>query len=90
MPAIWSSDPEGGWRLLSTETFEDEATLHTLVEKSPQMLPLAGSPTLAIVGREGRLGTGYADLIAIEPSGRVVVIEVKLARNAEGRCPASC
>jgi hypothetical protein len=40
---------------------------------------------MAIVGREVRLGSGYADLIAIEPSGRLAVIEVKLARNAEAR-----
>lgn len=49
------------------------------------MLPLAGSPNLVIVGREVQLGSGYADLVAIEPSGRLVIIEVKLAKNAEAR-----
>lgn len=49
------------------------------------MLPLAGSPRLTVVGREVRLGTGYADLIAVEPEGRVVIIEVKLAKSAELR-----
>ena len=85
MTSIWSTDTEGGWKLLPTAGFPDEATLHTLVEQTPQLLPLAGSPRLAIVGREVRLGSGSADLIAIEPSGRVVVIEVKLANNAEAR-----
>jgi hypothetical protein len=28
---------------------------------------------------------GFADLIAIEPNGRISVIEIKLARNAEAR-----
>jgi RecB family exonuclease len=83
--AIWSTDPTGGWKLLPTAGFPDEDTLHTLVEQGPQLLPLAGSPRLAIVGREVRLGSGSADLIAVEPSGRVVVIEVKLAANAEAR-----
>ena len=65
--------------------FPDEATLHTLVEEAPQLLPLAGSPQLTIVGREVQLGAGWADLIAVEPTGRVVVIEIKLAKNAEAR-----
>ena len=49
------------------------------------MLPLAGSPRLTVLGREVRLGTGYADLLAVESTGRLVVIEVKLAENAESR-----
>jgi hypothetical protein len=49
------------------------------------MLPLAGSPQLTVLGREVRLGNGFADLIAVESTGRPVVIEVKLAGNAESR-----
>ena len=49
------------------------------------MLPLAGAPRLVMLGREVPLGTGYADLLAVERSGRLVLIEVKLARNAEAR-----
>jgi hypothetical protein len=46
---------------------------------------LAGAPQLTMVGKEVALGSGAADLVAIEPSGRLVLIEVKLARNAEAR-----
>ena len=49
------------------------------------MLPLAGSPRLTILGREVRLGSGFADLLAVESTGRLVIIEVKLAGNAESR-----
>jgi hypothetical protein len=49
------------------------------------MLPLAGSPRLTLLGREVRLGAGAADLVAVESSGRLVIIEVKLAENAESR-----
>jgi hypothetical protein len=49
------------------------------------MLPLAGSPRLTVLGREVRLGTGYADLLAVESTGRVVIIDVKLAGNSEAR-----
>jgi hypothetical protein len=59
--------------------------LHDLVEQAPQMLPLAGSPRLTVLGREVRLGSGYADLVAVESAGRLVVIEVKLAGNSEAR-----
>jgi len=49
------------------------------------MLPLAGTPQLTVLGREVRLGSGYADLLAVESTGRLVVIEVKLSTNAESR-----
>ena len=84
MTAIWSNDGER-WALLAPSGFPDEASLHTLIEQSPQLLPLAGSPRLTIIGREVRLGSGSADLVAVEPNGRLVVIEVKLANNAEAR-----
>jgi len=48
-------------------------------------MPLAGSPQLVVVGKEVLLGNNYADLIALEPTGRLAVIEIKLARNAEAR-----
>lgn len=84
MNSIWRKD-QGKWQLLAPSGFEDEDALHTLVEEAPQLLPLAGTPNLTVVGREVVLGTGYADLIAVEHSGRIVVIEVKLAKNAESR-----
>src|SRR5258706_5848965 len=84
MTAIWRNDGSG-WSLLASSGCPDEAALHTLVEQAPHILPLAGAPRLVVVGREVLVGNGYADLIAIEPNGRIVVIEVKLARNAEAR-----
>src|SRR3712207_636373 len=84
MTAIWRNDGSG-WRLLAAAGFPDEAALHSLVEEAPQTLPLAGAPRLVMVGRQVSLGSGYADLLAVEPSGRLVIIEAKLARNAEAR-----
>ena len=82
--AIWQNDA-GRWRLASPQPYADEAALHSRVEEAPEILPLSGTPDLVVVGREVGLGPGYADLIAIELSGRLVVIEVKLARNPEAR-----
>jgi hypothetical protein len=84
MAALWRNDGSG-WHTLAPTGFPDEAALHTLVEEAPQLLPLSGLPRLVVVGREVPLGGGYADLVAFEPSGRPVLIEVKLAKNAEAR-----
>jgi hypothetical protein len=37
------------------------------------------------LGTEVQLGSGYADILAIESSGRPTIIEVKLGRNREAR-----
>ena len=84
MTGIWKNTGNG-WELADSQPFSDEATLQRLVAENPQLLPLAGSPRLFTLGREVRLGTGYADVLAVEASGRPVIIEVKLARNAEAR-----
>jgi len=84
MTAIWNDDGSG-WKLLAATGFPDEAALHTLVEQAPHVLPLSGGPRLVVIGREFPLGNGYADLLAVEPTGRLAIIEVKLARNAEAR-----
>src|SRR5260370_21790841 len=84
MTAIWQNDGTG-WHLLVPTGFPNEATLHDLVEQAPHVLPLAGAPQLIVLGREGQLGSGYADLIAIEPEGRMAIIDIKLAPNAEAR-----
>ncbi len=84
MTAIWEKT-DGGWKTLAPAGFPDEAALHGLVEDAPELLPLAGSARLTVVGREVPIGSGFADLLAVEPTGRVVIIEVKLARNGEAR-----
>ena len=38
-----------------------------------------------VLGSEVGLGNGYADILAVEPSGRPALIEVKLARNPAAR-----
>jgi hypothetical protein len=84
MTAIWENDGTG-WRLMAPSGFPDEAALHALVEQAPNILPLAGGPRLVVLGREVLLGANWADLIAVEPSGRLAILEIKLAKNAEAR-----
>lgn len=84
MAALWRNEGTG-WELAEPAGFPDELTLHRLVAGEPQLLPLSGSPRLVVLGSEVALGGGWADVVGMEPSGRPVVIEVKLARNAEAR-----
>jgi hypothetical protein len=84
MTAVWRNDG-GGWDVLEPAEYEDEAHLHGLIENAPEVLPLSGSPELVILGREVSCGPGSADLVAVEKTGRPVVIEVKLRKNAEAR-----
>ena len=84
MTGIWTNTGNG-WELGSPQAFQDEAALHHLIAANPHLLPLAGSPRLTILGSEIRLGTGYADILAVESSGRPTIIEVKLASNPEAR-----
>jgi hypothetical protein len=84
LTTIWQR-ADSGWRPLAPAGFATEKELHDLIEEAPHLLPLAGSPRLTVLGREVRLGNGWADIIAIEPSGRLAIIEIKLARNAEAR-----
>jgi hypothetical protein len=84
MTAIWRNDGSG-WELASPVGFPNEEKLHDLIEEAPQVLPLAGSPRLVVLGREVRCGSGLADLIAVERTGRPVLIEIKLEENSEAR-----
>ena len=84
MTGIWTNRGDG-WELDAPQAFQDEASLHRLIQRNPELLPVAGSVRLLVLGSEVQLGNGYADILAVEPSGRPTIIEVKLARNAEAR-----
>lgn len=84
MSGIWTK-MDGEWRAASSRDFESERELHDLVEENIGMLPLAGSPRLFMLGREVPLGGGYADLVAVEASGRPVIAEVKLGKSTEAK-----
>jgi hypothetical protein len=81
---IWRRQDDE-WRRLTPSEFDSEEKLHDLVESSPGLLPLSGNPSMVVLGREVQLGPGYADLLAVETDGRLVVIEIKLRKNAETR-----
>ena len=79
---VWNSVeevPEGA----SPIDYESEAELHRFIERNPQSLPLINTPKVMVLGSEITLGWGRLDILAIESTGRPVLIEVKLVRNLE-------
>ncbi len=84
MGTIWRRQ-EDEWQRLSPSGFPSEERLHDLVESAPGLLPLSGNPSVVVLGREVAVGPGYADLVAVEPDGRLVIVEIKLRRNSEAR-----
>lgn len=84
MAAIWQHDG-AAWSLLPSSGFPAEEALHSLVEQAPHILPVSGEQRLVVVGREVQLGANWADLVAVEPSGRLAIVEIKLGKNAESR-----
>lgn len=86
MSGIWSEGEDGRLRPAAPHHFESEKQLHDVIQDAPGILPLAGSPSLAVVGREFPLGPGRADLLAFEvDTGRPVIIEIKMAANSDRR-----
>ena len=61
--------------------YESERELHELIVCDPGVLQIEGSSEWTILGRRVRLGTGRASLLAVEPTGRPVVIEARLWAN---------
>ena len=84
MAGIWTRTGTD-WKPAAAQSFRDEAALQEMVAENPNLLPLAGSPQIILLGREVRLGNGKVDVLAVETSGRPAIIEVKLARNSEAR-----
>src|SRR3954463_5343045 len=64
-----------------------EKDLHDVLTRHPELIPaedlMLGS--LAVVGRESGLASGYADLVMIDEHGGVCLVEVKKEGNPDTR-----
>jgi hypothetical protein len=85
MPSIWISKDNSKWSQLEPSPYDLEATLHERVAMTPEMLPLSGQPRLVTIGSEVPIGNNAMDVLLVESTGRLVVLEVKLAKNSEAR-----
>jgi hypothetical protein len=73
---------EGSWQEPEAERYEDEAALQRILVDSPTLLPGIG-PAIAV--GEFPLGSGSVDVVVIEPSGDLTIVECKLGKNPQVR-----
>ena len=75
----------GSWHTPETTAYTNEAELRDLLAETPSLLPgIDEGPTAA--GKEMPIsGTGKADVVVVDASGDITVVECKLAANPEIR-----
>ena len=71
------SDMNDIMRLGQPAEYDDDAELRDLIECNPGVLQIERSETLTSLG----LAIGSAGLVAVEPSGRPVIIQTRLRKN---------
>ncbi len=76
-----------GWEFVEATGYQDEAALRDLLVQEPGLLPLSeiginGDAAVAIK-EFGLPGAGSSDVIVIDHSGAIAIVECKLATNPE-------
>jgi hypothetical protein len=75
---------ESSWHEPKTQRYQDEAALQELLALSPGLIP-GVDPERALVAREVHLGEGYLDVLVVEATGVLTLVECKLRTNPEIR-----
>lgn len=65
--------------LLPEAKVGQEELLQQAIKQNPQLIPAADYDLgeLLVVDREATAGNGYADLVCLDPSGQIVIVEMK-------------
>lgn len=74
---------DGPWREPAARAYQNENQLQTMLLESPQLIP--GLGPCAVVDEFFVSGSGSVDLVGIEPTGEITLVECKLAANPEIR-----
>lgn len=77
------SDPSAKWSEPTVAAYRNEDHLQELLAADPNRVP--GVTGLARAIRELHTAAGYVDVVAVEASGSVTVVECKLASNQDER-----
>src|SRR4051812_47045159 len=77
-------DGSGGLTVATESPFPSEQLLHDAIEARPEVLPSEdlGLGSLIAVASELSVGTGSVDLLAVDGTGQLVLVEFK--RGSEG------
>jgi hypothetical protein len=74
---------DGNWSEPSLTGYENEASLQQLIDEHPSLIP--GVSERAVACREFSSGVGPADVVILDESGDVTLIECKLTTNPQVR-----
>ena len=77
--------PTGDWAVPSTTSYGQEADLRDLLAANPSIIPGVNDPTAAAVTELGVPAVGRVDVVVVESTGAITVVEAKLATNADIR-----
>lgn len=73
-----------GWRRPDVRPYENERGLQDLLLETPTLIP-GVEASAAVVDEFWIPGVGSADILSVEPSGVITIVECKLRANAEIR-----
>ncbi|MBV9049649.1 MAG: hypothetical protein JOY58_15340 [Solirubrobacterales bacterium] len=76
---------EGSWHTPQTTTYTDDAELRDLLAETPSLLPGVGERSAAAAKEMPISGRGSADVVIVDASGDITVVECKLPANPEIR-----
>lgn len=75
----------GSWHTPQTTAYTNEAELRDLLAETPSLLPGIDERPTAVAKEMPISGTGTADVVIVDASGEITVVECKLAANREIR-----
>jgi len=76
---------EHEWHPPKTEAYESEADLRDMIAHSPSLLPGIDRQQVAVATELAVPAVGQADVVVVDPTGEITIVECKLAKNAEIR-----
>ena len=88
MKILIRNDKSDEWKAVEAQDYQGETELQKLLANSPSLISIeeirpGSSPFVVAIREMGLPGSGSTDIIAINPDGDIVLVECKLANNAE-------
>ena len=89
MSKIVIRKPDGVSQVIRDKPFDLERVLQEDIQSLPEVIPLEdalGQPVgLLPIGMEVQVGSGAIDILMVDSTGVVTIVETKLAKNPESR-----
>jgi hypothetical protein len=73
------------WHAPQVMAYTDEQMLQALLQRSPHLLPGSAGTPMAVASELEVAGPGYVDLVGVDASGGITLVECKLRANPDIR-----